>query len=126
MTLIQERTSVTLENNTSKTIDLTVPEGKIWKLWAINVFNGDDVTRNITAYIFDSAGNRLHAIGGANVSASNYVEILSYAPTSPAKNMIAYPILIKGGNKLRIVFYAGGTSSGGTGYYSLSYEEVPE
>jgi len=128
MTLYQARQSTSLSNNTTKTVDLTIPNGKIWKIYAINMHNGDDVNRLCSVKIVDSSGNLLHNLAYTTINAGSIMEMLSFIKTSISDNapFISTPTLIKGGNKLRLTWNAGGTSSGGTSYYTITYQEVPE
>jgi len=125
--LYQERTSVTLVNDTTKTVDLTVPSGKRWVIHALRMENGDDVTRVLDVHIIDGSGNVLHKMANESVGAGIGREMINHHPTAVAG---ASPwrgdILVKAGNKLRLVWNAGGASSGGTGYYMLTYEEMVE
>jgi len=122
--IYQSRDSVTLENNTAKNVLLTVPAGKIWRVHAVRMHNGDDVSRDVQVKILDSSNNTLHILSDASLTASSYKEMLNFLPTTPAAAACPNPVLIKGGNKLQLSWAAGGTSSGGTAYYSITYEEV--
>jgi len=127
MTLYQSRGNVTLENDTAKILDLTVPKGKKWIIYDICVQNGDDVARTIWAGIRDENGNPLAYFGSAaSVNAGSYTTLTGFCPTSATLYTGRVPMPIKGGNKLRIYWAAGGASSGGTAYYCITYEEVPE
>jgi len=124
--LYQERNSVTLANNTAKNLDLTVPEGKIWKLLGVRLHNGDDVQRVLRCYILDGSGNVLHSLGSATAAAGAQYEFLGYHPTGVSSSAPLMENLVKGGNKLRLVWESGGASSGGTAYYMLTYQEMVE
>lgn len=126
MTLYQSRETVTLSDNTTKIVDLTVPLGKIWKVHAIMMHNGDDVSRNLEVQIINSSSFLLHYVSYASsVSSGDYREMISYESSTVGKHPFK-PLIIKGGNKLRLKWNAGGTSSGGTAYYCVTYEEIPE
>jgi len=125
--LYQERGSVTLANNTAKQLDLTVPDGKRWLVHAIKMHNGDDVSRNVAARITDSSDNVLHLIGiKTGLSAGSEIELLYVINAAASYGVAGKPVLIKGGNRLTLYWAAGGTSSGGTAYYCVTYEEVVE
>jgi len=127
MTLYQSRASVTLSDNTTKEVYLTVPKGKIWKIYAIMMHNGDDVDRGAEVKIMDSNNNVLHGLSSTTITAGARREMISHEPTAPASSIpFKFPVLIKGGNKLYLKWAAGGASSGGTAYYCITYEEVPE
>ena len=125
--LNQARGSVTLASDTTKTETLAVPAGKIWLVLAIMMHNGDDVSRTMYADIVDASGNKLHNLGErSSTPAGSYVEILGYVPTAGTYHggFGAKPVLVKGGNKINLVWSAGGASSGGTAYYCVTYLEV--
>ena len=127
--LYQTLGTVTLVNNTGKELLLTVPDGKIWKIYAVRMHNGDDVARNQLLKVVDSNSNSLHFLGYvANATAGNTYEMLSHIPTSPQIRapFVGGPVLVKGGNKLSLTWQAGGASSGGTAQYCVTYEEVAE
>jgi len=126
MTLYQSRASTTLADNTTKTLDLTVPQGKKWKIHAIMMHNGDNVTRNLTAKVVDTSGNTLMNLATYDAGAGAEVTLIPYLSNAETPYPGAVTILIKGGNKLRLIWVAGGASSGGTAYYCITYEEVPE
>jgi len=129
MTLYQSRGSVTLVNNTAKVLELTVPKGKIWRLYGVTMHNGDDVSRNMSCSIIDENGNLLFYIGSTSTAApaGAYRNLLRYVDTSSASDVGSpFPLPVKGGNKVKLAWAAGGTSSGGTAYYCVTYEEVPE
>jgi len=123
----QARDSTTLVNNTTKTITLTVPNGKIWFVHQIMMHNGDDVSRNMDVFVYDDSGNILHTPASASaVGAGERREMLGFLGTSPASYGNQNGFIVKGGNKLGLRWVAGGTSSGGTAYYCITYEEMLE
>jgi len=123
--LYQSRGSVTLENNVTKDLTFTVPEGKKWLVYAIMMHNGDDVQRTVLALVRDGSDNNLHELGSMAISAGGMEELLVEATSVGSyKGMRGFPI--KGGNKLFLRWLAGGTSSGGTSYYCITYEEMLE
>lgn len=127
MTLYQSRDSVSLSNNTTKSLILTVPKGKIWRVYAIYMHNGDDVSRNLSVFILNGNNNIVHKLAYASgVGAGVTREMLGYIPSSVSEYGCVPPVIIKGGNKLKLNWAAGGTSSGGTAYYCVTYEEIPE
>lgn len=127
--LKQARGSVTLANNTAKSEVLEVPAGKRWLVYGIMMHNGDDVARDLKAYITDGDGNFLMGLGYANgVSAGSRSNITEFIQTSAGYYAppVARPFPIKSGNKLVLRWDAGGTSTGGTAYYCVTYLEVEE
>jgi len=126
MTLYQSRQSTTLVNNTTKHVYLQVPKGKIWRVHHVMMNNGDDVNRTMSITIVDKNNNVLHPstlISNATPS-SNY-NLLPNLDTQTYNLGFNY-LIIKGENKLKLSWNAGGESSGGTAYYCVTYEEVPE
>jgi len=128
MTLYQARSSVTLQNDTTKTLYVTVPQGKKWFVYGVMMYNGDNIARDMKVWIADGSNNILHRLGNASsVDAGGSREMLGYVSTGVSWYGInVTPIPIKGGNKLVLIWSAGGASSGGTAYYCITYEEVPE
>jgi len=127
MTLYHLRSSTTLSSDTTKNLDLTVPSGKIWRVHRVNMLNGDDVSRDVRVQIRDSSGNLIHKVGGPlTLAAGASGDIIPYLKTAPDAEPGAITILVKGGYNLRLIWAAGGASSGGTAYYSITYEEIPE
>jgi len=130
--LYQERVSVTLSNNTTKTITLTVPSGKRWKVYAASMTNGDDVARTLDLYVYDGSNNVIHRLGhDSDTPASEAREMLGHVPANAADvssnaAMAGGGAVLKAGNKLALVWWAGGASSGGTSYYCVTYEEMVE
>jgi len=122
----QEIDSVTLANNTSKVLNLTVPSGKIWIIHQIMMHNGDDVQRNCRVRITDSSGNNLAELGAQSLGAGVVQYNMVGTPRNVADNYPGCVRKVKGGNKISLQWDAGGASSGGTANYCISYEEVVE
>lgn len=110
-------TSVTVVNNTLKSVLKTVPVGKRWMLLSIKVVNPDDVNRSITVRHW------------LEVAATNLIKILVYNAAIGTGAALQYPINIEGtyiykfipsleildaGETLGAVWGAGGASAGGT------------
>lgn len=117
--LKQEVTSVTLVNNTVKTVDVPVPAGKKWVLKSIKTSNPDDVARGITWYKYKEAGktNLIYtmfvqaALGAAGVRVINSTMVRT---TNNDYGYIPDEDVWVAGNTLSIVWAAGGASAGGT------------
>jgi len=123
--LYQEQGNVTLVNDTTKDLYLTVPDGKKWLVHAIPLHNGDDVTRVLAAFIVDGSNNTLHELESGSAASGARLELLRIFSASPDKST-ACSLPIKSGNKLKLRWAAGGASSGGTAYYCVTYEEMVE
>jgi len=126
MTLYQVRQSVTLSNNTTKDVYLSVPLGKKWIIHAIMMRNGDDVNRDLSVKITDGSNNVIHVVSIKSSASPNVEYTMCPFQADAVQIGTGFKPIIKGGNKLLLRWAAGGTSSGGTGYYGLTYEEVPE
>jgi len=123
--LYQSKGTTTLADNTAKAIDFTVPPGKVWKLSYIFMENGDDVSRSCQAYLLDDSGNLIGFIGSLSVNAGSHVTFP--LNNGDRVNCRGYcNILVKGGNKVRLYWTAGGASSGGSSDYCVCYEEMLE
>ena len=124
--LKQEVTSVTLVNNTQKTVDVTVPQGERWLLLWWNVTNPDDVVRNMTVSLYKELAKTnvlAKLLYKANVAAASVERfgMPHYKPTVAAENLTDYPILLAAGNTISFVWSAGGASAGGTDADGLIY-----
>jgi len=126
MTLYQSRESTTLTDNTTKIIYLTVPKGKIWILKGIRMHNGDDVDRSCAVAVVDANNNEIFKLSSVTIPAGQARMMLPFLTTAESTDVAPFNFPIKGGNKLKLYWGAGGASSGGTSYYSVIYEEVVE
>jgi len=114
-------TSVTLVNNTLKTIDVTVPSGKQWLLLSIRVVNSDDVTRAISVLRYQEAGktNLLDSIVVEDVGAGGFQQMPNRV-TGNAATIGRYsrgahmPTVMDGGETISVIWAAGGASTGAT------------
>lgn len=129
--LVQDVTSVVLVNNTTKTIDKTVPDNRKWIILSIRAMNPDDVQRNITITKFKEAA-KTNTIKRYNVAATAASSLLQW-PSGPftaafaRKSSAPFEVLVTG-NTIEIVWVAGGASAGGTDADGLivEYLEVPD
>lgn len=112
----QEVTSVTLVNNTAKTVDMTVPSGKQWILLGVRIANMDDVDRACTIRKYVTAGKTsliaqlfsatLTATGGRGHFPGTSTSVSTrHVASNPSEFMVD-------GNTLSIVWAAGGASAG--------------
>jgi len=118
-------TSITLVNNTAKTVDTAVPAGKVWLLRSVKVCNPDDVARNTTGHIYKEAGktNVVQQFFGAAQAATTCYH---YPGSSGVAGAGQEPIVLTGGNVISVVWGSGGASAGGTDADGLviEYQEV--
>lgn len=115
--LNQSVISVTLVNNTAKTIDITVPAGKRWMFLGLKITNPDNVARNINVHLYKEAGKtnlikRILVQTGVAASGERYYP---NSVTATLTVMSFYvPTFLEGGNTIESVWAAGGASAGGT------------
>jgi len=106
-------TTGTLIDNTALTITITVPSGEIWLLYHGNVVNGDDVTRAITVWIENESNKKiLYLTDTTNIAATGNMNYPN--GNGGLHSPLNMPIPLKAGWKIKILYAAGGTSSGGT------------
>lgn len=109
----QKVTSVTLVNNTEKTVDTVVPAGKRWILLAVRAVNGDDVQRTVNIYIYKEAAktNLLRQIFNGAVgagAAGQWPGMLD----SVQYQYIWSLVVLEAANAISVVWAAGGASTG--------------
>jgi len=119
--LQREIQDVTVTNNTTKTIYVTVPAGKLWLLLGVRMVNPDDVARALSLQVRDSDDNLICVLATKNTSSN---QALQWPNTASSDNEKRNPTfqLLKGGDKLRCNWPAGGASSGGTASPGLIVE----
>jgi len=124
----KEVTSLTLVNATAKTLDTTVPAGKVWKLESIKAINCDDVDRSITIRIFKEAGktNELKLLYALTTVTLQRVQWPNNDDLAALDSNIAHEILLEAGNTINVVWGSGGASTGATDADGLvvEYQEV--
>jgi len=115
--LINEVTSVTLVNNTAKTVDFTVPSFIRVIIKSIKVTNPDDVDRVVTFNLFLEAGktNNLAFLQSASVGAGfNPLHWPTLdSGTTLMRKVFSPGLLMNPGNTISVVWAAGGVSAGG-------------
>lgn len=114
----QSVTSVTLANNTAKTIDTIVPTGERWFLINVKVTNPDDVNRVFTCHIYKEAAKTNDVKNLLYVAALTASGGTSNWPNTNGNfggtvEMWA-PVVLSAGNTLSATWAAGGASAGGT------------
>jgi len=126
-------TSVTLVDATAKTIDVTVPAGKLWRLSSIRVVNSDDVTRYIDGFIYNEAAktnlldhlfrNQTLTTGFLQIPNAVRAVVGTVGGYSMGEN---FPKILEAGNTISILWASGGASTGATDADGLiiEYEEV--
>lgn len=113
------KTDVTLVNNTLKNQDVTVPAGEEWTVLGGQIYNGDDVARNCNVICYDSANvemSTLHA--DAALAATTRIQF-PRANQAGAVNPLRTPCVLEAADYVRFQFKAGGISTGGTGLIVL-------
>lgn len=124
--LIQKVVSITLVNNVTLNEHVDVPAGKQWLLLAVKAVNGDDVDRaiDITIYKEVAATNLLRRlIYAGTVTPNAHLQWPSYSTNVGITSMSAL-VLLKGGNRIRATFVAGGASTGATDADGLVLEYI--
>lgn len=109
-------TSVTLVNNTVKTLDNAVPTDEVWKLINIKATNPDDVARVIAFSIYKEAAATNHVCTLSSQSRNaaaqlNWPNTEASALSVPPYN---FEIVLGPGWIIRTVWATGGASAGGT------------
>lgn len=111
-------TSVTLVNNTAKTIDTVVPASEKWQLLNIKVVNCDDVARNVTVIHYKEAAKTnlvkvfgyIAALGAAGV----FNMPSSTTAISDKLTFWTAPQILHAGETISVIWAAGGASTGAT------------
>lgn len=102
--------TTTLNNNTPVTRTLNCPPNSTWLLYGGRLLNGDDVARVIDV-IIDNGYQNLHIGHGQSVDGGSGS---TYPHTTAGLNEgQGFPFPLIAGDRIRIVFNAGGASSGG-------------
>lgn len=127
-------TSVTLVNNVTKAIDLTVPSGKKWVVMGFTANNPDNVQRAFSAVVYKEAAKTnllryLKSLAGAAFIAGARTQW----PTNGVSDTIqrgnqAPFLLLNESNTIQFQWPAGGASAGGTDADGLilEYLEIDE
>lgn len=124
--LNQQVTSVTLVNNTAKTIDTTVPAGKRWLLLGIKMNNSDSVARDVSMRIYKQAAktNLVHELGIFSAVAAGATRVWPNVVTGVHFSQAWFPIILEAGNTIQTQWATGGASAGGTDADGLVVEEL--
>ena len=125
--IIHDVTSLTLVNNTAKTLNIVAPVGKKWLVVSIKVTNPDDQARTVYGILWKEAANTNKVMGlfyKADLAASGEICSPSYSPTAIGayQSQGGLPILLKGrtasgatdDTEIVITWATGGASAGGT------------
>jgi len=125
---IREPISVTLVNNTKKTIKKTVPVYKKWLVFGALIHNPDDVARGCQIRCLrtdnESFGNML--AWNTTINAGDKIRVPNPSQNSQYEFAPAsYPIILSEGEVIEFTWEAGGASSGGSSNLTvLEYIEV--
>lgn len=126
--LKQEVTQVVLVNNVAKTVDTSVPAGKLWLLLSIKLNNSDDVTRDMHIKVFKEAAktNLVHPLVSAAAVAAGADLVWPNNVSAGGVHNISFPCILVAGNKIECYWEAGGASAGATDVDGLvmSYSEI--
>jgi hypothetical protein len=125
----RNKTTITLVNNTDLTTDITVPTGKIWKIYGGKAENPDNVARTVNVIAYDKNTIQLGYLESASVGANGYV-VFPCAGRDATKDTgvfsaHSYPIIAEAGDFIRFIHVAGGVSAGGVGtifLYVVEYD----
>lgn len=114
----QSITSLTLGNNTQKTVDTTVPAGERWLVLSIKVTNPDNVNRAVSIDIYKEAAltNFMRNLAyQADVAPNQRLQWPNFA-TEPWHNIqsVWSLVILETGNTISMKWMAGGASAGGT------------
>jgi len=124
----KEVTSITLVNNTAKTVDHTVPAGKVWKLHGIKATNPDDVNRGIDFVVYKEAAktNEIELLTSQTVLTVTRLQWPNHDDQAQLKSNVPHEVIMEAGNTLSIVWATGGVSTGATDADGLvvQYQEV--
>ena len=103
----------TLVNNTQLIRDITIPAGERWVVYSASITNGDNVSRAISVFIWNSSTQLIDwmALGQALAAGAEMVFPNMVATAGMAQ---VHPIILEAGDVIKIRFAAGGASAGGT------------
>lgn len=109
-------TSVTLVNNTTKTLDLSPGAGKRWQLLRFICYNPDDVARNVSVNQRDASDTVIDSV----IASSAFNPGTFQCAPAAAHNLVTETAghfdggIIEDDEYMRVTWAAGGASSGGT------------
>lgn len=110
------KTSVTLVNNTAKTVDLTVPSNERWIPRHGYIKNFDDVTRTCRVQIYNDDDVRIgFLLYDTAIVAAGYQIFPNKAQSSSRELDDQLELIMLPGWYIRFQWDAGGASTGGTG-----------
>ena len=114
---VQEVTSVTLVNATTKTIDTTVPANKRWLLLSVKATNGDNVARVVGLYLFKEAAktNLISVYDSASVNTAEHINFPNTIASRGVRSRAISPgEVLEAGNTISVIWTSGGASAGAT------------
>lgn len=114
-----------LVNNAAKTRTLTVPANKRWLLAGVgHLLNGDDVTRNCKAEVFDESDKFIcNLLRNQAITAAAIVHIPNMEENDEQARVV-FPFFLYEGWYVKITWAAGGASAGGTATSALPILEI--
>jgi len=115
--LIQSVTSITLVNNTLKTVDFTMVAGKRWILKNVKIVNPDDVQRvtDLSKYKTVAKTNKIKTMLNVTLGVGvtmNWPNSVNQANDQASRNF--QPEILIEGNTVTVAWAGGGASAGGT------------
>ena len=116
-------TEGTLVSDTTLTITITVPNGELWLFYGGRAKNGDDVNRNVRVIIYNSSDKPILRLTNTQVVSAASEFTFPNTSADPLMYNGGKPVPLKGGDKIKITFFAGGASSGGTAEVSALVEK---
>lgn len=108
--------SLTLVNNTAKTVDITVPTAQKWLLLHVKITNPDNVARSCTIdrYLEAAKTHYIERLTIGNVGAGAWLQYPNNTSGALTDNQAYYPIILNAAETLELGWGAGGASAGGT------------
>lgn len=120
-----EKSGLTFLNDTQLDYTFTVPTDYRLKLLTLAFKNGDDVARQVQVWI-DDGTDTLYLLYDGTVNADTAVYLPSAVDTNRLLQWNPGDLLLIQNMRIRIRFYAGGASTGGTGFVRMTflYEQI--
>lgn len=115
-TVLCQKVSTTLVNNTAKTENITVPDDTLWYVQTFRMKNIDDVARTCIIRIFETATKtyELFVVHYNSINAGSGLMIPNNDDLGAGMGNNLQGILLKAGNTIEFVWAAGGASTGAT------------
>lgn len=120
-------TSITLANNTAKTVDKAPGIGKKWLLLGFKFTNPDDVARDVNVIKYKEAAktNQIKVLfSESGIAASAYRQWPEAASNNLIQKRPPWPEILNEAETLEFAWAAGGASAGGTDADGLVVEYI--